>query len=480
MTYDVAIIGAGVTGSMIARELSMLQVKVCLIEAHADVAAGATKANSGIVHAGYDASPGSMKAKMNVKGAAIMKKTTDELGVPYMNTGSLVVGFSDEDDAQIEALHARGRQNGVETQVISGQQARKMEPMLSKDVTSALYAPTAGIVCPFTLAVAAVENAAANGVQVLRSRRVTAIKKQDGVHRITAGDKTVSATYVVNAAGVYADEVSRMAGGEVFDIRPRKGEYIIFDTDMEARTEAVIFPAPTKMGKGVLFAPTVYGNMLAGPTAEDTDDKTDKATSRRGLNAVIEGTRSYVPNIDRRAAIAVFAGLRAVSPTGDFIIECSQKAKNLVNVAGIESPGLTSAPAIAEHVKELLISLGLPDEQDESATRIRKPIEVFAMASPKRKKELIKKDPQYANIVCRCEQITEAQIVESIRRPCGATTVDGVKLRTGAGTGRCHGGFCLPRVMEILARELGRDYGGITKSGGESAILMGRTKEGVR
>lgn len=475
MTYDVAIIGAGVAGTMIARELSMLSCSVCVIEKQEDVATGTSRANSGIVHGGYDAKPGSLKAKFNVLGNAMMKKTTKELGVPYKNCGSIVVAFGKDDEKMLCELKQRGEENGVKTKIINKQQLKELEPLISDNITAALYAETAGIVCPFRLTLAASENAISNGAYFYFDSKVTAIERTDGVYIITAGEKEIKAKYVVNAAGVYADEISKMAGGEEFKIRPRKGEYIIFDKDMPASANTVIFRAPTEMGKGVLFAPTVYGNMLAGPTAEDIDDKQDKATTRQGLDYVLSGAKEYVPTVDRKSAITVFAGLRAVSPTHDFIIGKSEKTENFVNVAGIESPGLTAAPAIAMHIKELLVSMGLSDEENPDTTRIRRPIEVFADATKQRQKELIEKDPRYANIVCRCEHVTEAEIIESIRR--GARTVDGVKFRVSAGMGRCHGGFCMPRVMDILARELGKDYSEITKGGKGSKVLTGRTKE---
>ena len=477
MKYDVAVIGAGVTGSMIARALSMYDMRVCVIEAAPDVAAGASRANSGIVHAGYDAKPGSQKARFNVAGNAMMPAVAAELDVPYQNCGSLVVGFDAEDDAQICALYESGKKNGVETMILSRKQILEKEPMFSGEVSSALYAPSAGIICPFSLTIAAMENAVRNGVDVYLNSRVTAILRDGDVYAITAGERRIDARYIVNAAGIFADEISKMAGGEVFDIRPRKGQYIIFDTAMPAKVDSVIFGAPTAKGKGVLFAPTVYGNMLAGPTAEDIGDKADTATSRSGLDGVLLGAKRYVPSLEARYAITTFAGLRSVSSTGDFIIECSKSAQNLVNVAGIESPGLTSAPAIAEHVVELLQSIGLEVKKDANAVRTRKAIEVFSCATDARKKELIQQDNRYANVVCRCEHVTEAEIVECIRRPCGARTVDGVKYRAGAGMGRCHGGFCLPRVMDILARELECAYDDVTMSGGGSYILAGKTKE---
>lgn len=475
MTYDVAIIGAGVIGSMIARELSQLNCSVCVIEKQEDVATGTSRANSGIVHAGYDAEPDSLKAKFNVQGNAMMQKVAEELAVPYKNCGSIVVAFGKEDEKMLLMLKQRGEENGVTTTIINKQELKELEPLISEDITAALYAQTAGIVCPFRLTLAASENAISNGVKFYFDSKVTAIERTGGIYNITAGAKEIKAKYLVNAAGVFADEISNMAEGEEFKIRPRKGEYIIFDKDMSAYANTVIFRAPTKMGKGVLFAPTVYGNMLAGPTAEDIDDKQDKATTSQGLDYVLNGAKEYVPTVDRRSAITVFAGLRAVSPTHDFIIGRSMQAENFINVAGIESPGLTAAPAIAVHIKELLVSMGLKDEKNPDATRIRKPIEIFADATKQRQKELIEKDPRYANIVCRCEYVTEAEIIESIRR--GARTVDGVKFRVSAGMGRCHGGFCMPRVMDILARELGCDYSEITKGGKGSKVLTGRTKE---
>jgi glycerol-3-phosphate dehydrogenase len=477
MKYDVAIVGAGVAGSLIARALSMTELAVCVIEAGADVAGGASKANSGIVHAGYDTAPGSLKARFNVEGAAMMPRLAADLSVPFEMGGSLVVAFGEEDEKQLAALHERGTINGVKTRIITGSEARVMEPALSGDITAALFAPAAGIICPYTLTIAAAENAAANGVKFYFNSRVTAVGRTDEGFAIEAGENRIEARSVVNAAGIHAGEVSAMAGGEEIRIRPRKGEYIIFDKSMAARTSRVIFGAPSTKGKGVLLTTTAHGNMLAGPTAQFTE-MDDTTTSREGLLAALRGAQKYVPSVDRRAAIAVFAGLRAASEGHDFIIEASKAARGLVNVAGIESPGLTASPAIAEYVLELLAGIGIGGKAKPGAVRTRKPIESFAHATPERRKKLIETDSAYAHIVCRCENVTEAEIVEAIRRPCGATTVDGVKLRTRAGAGRCHGGFCLPRVMDILARELGKTDLDVTKNGPGSAILAGRTKEG--
>lgn len=479
MTYDVAVIGAGISGAMIARELSQRSVTLCVLEAQSDAAGGATRANSGIVHAGYDALPGSMKARMNVRGNALMAAAVSELHVPYANCGSLVVAFDDAEETAVDALIGRAGENGVPVRKLTGDEARGKEPVLSEDVRCALWAPTAGIVSPFELAIAALENAAANGADVFFDSRVTAIEPRGGVLAVTAGARTVTARFVVNAAGVYADEVSRMAGGEAFNIAARRGEYVLLDKAQPVRTSSVVFGAPSGKGKGVLLAPTAHGNMIAGPTAEFTG-KDDAATTREGLQAVMDGARRYAPQLDARSAITVFAGLRAVPDRGDFIIEASKSCAGLVNVAGIESPGLTASPAIAEFVTELLVGMGLSGTKKKSATRVREPIETFAHATPERRCELIARDSRYANVVCRCEHVTEAEIVQSIRRPCGARTVDGVKLRTGAGFGRCHGGFCMPRVMDILARELGGELSDVTKNGAGSWLLAGKTKEAAR
>lgn len=476
MRFDAAVIGAGVTGALIARELSMLELSVCVIEAEAEPAFGATRANSGIVHAGYDALEGTKKALFNVRGNALMPALAKELDVPYKNCGSLVIAFDERDEQSLELLRKRAQRNGVCVNMLSGSEIRKKEPYLSSKITAALYAPTAGIICPFGLAIAAIENAAENGAVLLRGSRVTHIDRLGEFFEITAGEQKIKARYLINAAGVYADEISLMAGGEKFGILARKGEYMVFDKKLNERTSCVVFGAPSDKGKGVVFAPTVRGNMIAGPTAEFTE-KDDTSTSKEGLETVLKGVKRYIPAIDTRSVITVFSGLRAVPDTHDFIIEASKSAPGLVNVAGIESPGLTAAPAIAQHVSEMLIGMGLSAKLSLNAKRTRKAIESFTDADSKKRRELIKKDARYANVVCRCENVTEAEIVHSIKRPCGAVTVDGVKLRTGAGFGRCHGGFCLSRVMGILARELNEDIKKITKCGEGSNIITHKTKE---
>ncbi len=507
--YDVAIIGAGVAGGMLARTLAAYDLKICILEKEHDVAMGATRANSGIAHAGYDAEEGSLKAKLNVRGSQMMERIAGELGVPYRRNGSLVIGFGDEDRETIERLYARGVKNGVkELRVIDGEEARRLEPGLSREVTCALYAPTAGIVCPYELAIAAVGNAMDNGAALLLDFEVRRIERKDGYYEIFSQDceeghggdpadmeqgngiegpdgqdgsrqspkpRKISARYVVNAAGVYADEIARLAGDDSIRIHPRRGEYLLLDRECGGLVSHTIFRTPSKMGKGILITPTVDGNLLLGPTSVDGEDKEDKATTQEGLDQIMARARENVKDIPLRKAITSFTGLRAAGNTGDFIINSPHPG--FINVAGIESPGLTAAPAIAEHVAELLAAQGLALNPKTDYQPIRRPVYAFRNASLAEKNEMIRQDKAYGRVVCRCETVTEGEIVAAIHQNPPARDLDGIKRRTRAQMGRCQGGFCMPYLMEILSRELGVPYGEITKSGKGSEINICKTKE---
>lgn len=474
--YDVAIIGAGVAGGLLARTLAAYDIKLCILEKDSDVAMGSTRANSGIAHAGYDAEEGTLKAKLNVRGSQMMEQVTKELGVPYRKTGSLVIGFGDEDRETIEKLYARGLKNGVEgLRVIDGEEARRLEPGLSDSVTCALYAPTAGIVCPYELAIAAVGNAMDNGAELFLDFQVRHIEKKEDCYKISSGSRTVSARYVVNAAGIYADEIAKMAGDDSIRIHPRRGEYLLLDRECGNLVSHTIFRTPSKKGKGILITPTVDGNLLLGPTSVDGEDKEDKATTEEGLAQIIARAQENVKNLPLRKVITSFTGLRAVGNTGDFII--TSPARGFVNVAGIESPGLTAAPAIAEYVAEMLAGQGLALNQKEDYQPLRKPVYAFRNASVEEKNEMIRQDKAYGRVVCRCETVTEGEIVAAIHQNPPARDLDGIKRRTRAQMGRCQGGFCMPYLMEILSRELGVPYEEITKSGPGSEINVCRTKE---
>ena len=473
--YDVAIIGAGVIGCAIARALSRYDVKTALIDAAEDVAMGASRANSAIVHAGYDCKPGSREAVMNVRGNALFEGWCRDLNVPFRRCGSLVIGFDEADELTLRELYERGLANGVpEMKLLTGDEARGVEPALSPLVTRALWAGSAAITCPYQMTIACAENARDNGVEWLLGNRVTALERLDGCVRVGMGGLSLRARYVVNAAGVYADEISRMLGDDSFSISPRKGEYMLMDRkDTCVRT--VIFQTPTKMGKGILVSPTVDGNMFAGPTSVDITDRDDTSVTREGIAQLTEKSRKSVPGINLRAVITSFAGVRAQPSTGDFIIGISNAEPRLIQAAGICSPGLTSSPAIAEEIVRLIGEAGLPLRPRPDYSPARAAIPEFRHLSPEEREALIAKDPRYGRVICRCETITEGEIVEAIRR--GARTVDGVKRRTRAGMGRCQGGFCMPRVMEILSRELDVPMTALTKFGGGSRLLSGVLKE---
>ena len=473
--YDVAIVGAGVVGCAVARQLSRYDLRIALIDAAEDVAMGASRANSAIVHAGYDCPAGSVEARLNVRGNELFTSWCRDLDVPLQRVGSLVVGFSAEDENALRALYERGLKNGVPgMKLISGDEARAMEPFLSKDATMALYAATGGITCPYQLTIACAENARDNGAKWLMNHPVTAMRRVENEIVITAGGEEITTRYVVNAAGVFSDEVSRMLGDDSFSVHPRKGEYMLFDRKNTC-VRTVIFQTPSKLGKGILVSPTVDGNMFIGPTAVDMDDKRDTSVTAEGIAQLTKMSKKSVPAVNMRAVITSFAGVRAQPSTGDFVIGISKAEPRLIQAAGICSPGLTSSPAIAEEIDRLLHVAGLVMHEKATYNPIRRAIPEFRKLDNAERAALIAKDPRYGRIICRCETISEGEIVEAIRR--GARSLDGVKRRTRAGMGRCQGGFCSPRVMDILARELNIPMTELTKFGGESKLLAGRLKE---
>ena len=473
--FDIAIIGAGVVGGFVARELSKYDLKTVILEKMNDVAMGATKANSAIVHAGFDAHPGSLKAKLNVRGSELMEGVAKELGVKYQKCGSIVVGFSDEDEKTLRELKERGEENGVkELYLASRDELLKIEPGIGDAVTSALVAPTGAIICPYELCMAAVGNAMDNGAELKLNFAVEKIEKCDTGYKVYSQNEFVEAKIVINCAGVHSDDIARLAGDESFSICARRGEYMLLDKECGKAVSHTIFRCPSKMGKGILVSPTVDGNLLLGPTAENVYDKDDKKTTSAGLAKVRMQTAEQVNGIDFGKVITSFSGLRATGSTGDFIINMKD---GFVNVAGIESPGLSASPAIAEYVIELLESNGVILEKKESFNPYRKPMHYFRELSIDEKNEIIKKHPEYAHVICRCETVTEGEMLEAIRTNPKPRDVDGVKRRTRGGMGRCQGGFCTPYIIDLLAEELECDFGEVTKFGGSSFINLGKTKE---
>ncbi|WP_408071747.1 NAD(P)/FAD-dependent oxidoreductase [Butyrivibrio sp. JL13D10] len=475
--YDVIIIGAGVSGSAVAREISRYNVSACVLEKCEDVCEGTSKANSAIIHAGFDAAEGSLMAKLNVEGNEMMDQFSKDLDIPFKRNGSLVVCVHEDEIDGLKTLYDRGVKNGVKgLKILSKEEAFELEPNLSDDVVGALYAPTGGIVCPFELNIAMAENANMNGVEFRFNTEVEDIKKGgDNLWHIRTNNGEYVSRVVVNAAGVYADRIHNMVSEDKMHIIERRGDYLLLDKEVGGYVSHTVFQQPTKYGKGVLVTPTVHGNLLVGPTAIDLEDKEGNNTTAAGLNEVTAKANESVKNLPLRNVITSFAGLRAHLERHEFVIEEVKDAPNFIDVAGIESPGLSASPAIGKMVGDMLKDkMGLSEKTGWIATR--KGIRSTAGLSVEEMNELIKENPAYGTIVCRCESITEGEIIDAIHRPLGARSLDGVKRRTRAGMGRCQAGFCSPRTMEIINRELGIPYEKITKSGGKSNIILERTK----
>lgn len=477
MIYDVVIIGAGVTGSAVARELSRYQAEICVLEKAEDLCSGTSKANSAIIHAGFDAAEGSLMAKMNVRGNEMMDELSEKLDIPFERNGSLVVCIHEEEKDGLKELYDRGVANGVPgLRLLNREEALQMEPNLSDHVVAALYAPTGGIICPFRLNYAMAEQANLNGVDFYFNTAVEALQRDaEGVWHIRTSNGEYRAHCVVNAAGVYADQLHNMVSKEKIHITPRRGDYCLLDKGTKGFVKHTIFPQPTKFGKGILVTPTVHGNVLVGPTAIDIQDKEATATTQAGIDEMIAKASMNVRDLPIRQVITSFAGLRAHEDHHEFILGEVKDAPGFVDCAGIESPGLTSSPAIGEYIGALLKEKLLLKEKAQWTETIKDILHPETLSMEERN-ELIRRQPAYGTIICRCESISEGEILEAIHRPLGARTLDGIKRRTRAGAGRCQAGFCSPRVMEILHRELGIPMEKISKNSGRSNIVMERTK----
>ena len=475
--YDIIIIGAGVSGSAAARELSKYSAKICVLEKEEDVCCGSSKANSAIVHAGFDAPEGSLMAKLNVEGNQMMEELSKELDFPVRWNGSLVICTHEEDMPNLQALYDRGIKNGVkELKILNKEEVLEMEPNITDNVVAALYAPTGGIVDPFLLNIAMAENAYTNGVEFYFDTKVESIEKKNDHFIIHTNNKDYETKYVVNAAGVYADEIHNMVSENKIKIIPRRGDYCLLDKSAGAHVSKTIFALPSKYGKGVLVSPTIHGNLIVGPTAIDIEDKEGTNTTKQGIDELIAKSSDYVKNVPIRQVITSFAGLRAHQTGHEFLIGELPDCKGFIDCAGIESPGLTSSPAIGRMVANILKDL-MKLSSNPSFNGKRKGVLNPDTLSEEERSKLIKEKPAYGHIICRCEMITEGEIIDAITRPLGAKSLDGVKRRTRAGMGRCQAGFCSPRTMEILARERHVSIESITKSGGNSKIIVGTNKD---
>jgi len=478
LIYDVIIIGGGVTGCTIARTLSKYDLKICLLEKEADIASGTTKANSGVVHAGYSSPREFIKRNLCIRGNALYTQAHKELNFPFKRNGSFVVALEDSQIKDLEEERKFGIEDGIPglELILDKKKIKEMEPNLTDDVVGVLHAPSAGIVSPYEMTIALAENAAMNGVKFFRNQKVKRINHSESVFTIKTSGGEFEGYNVINAAGLYAAKISKMVGLDYFDIMPRKGEYVLFDRNA-LNLNKVLFPMATKVSKGILLCPTVHGNTFAGPNAQNLPDKKDISTTLAGLKEVLEGATKLIPKLPVRSSIRNFAGLRAV-PTGryDFIID-NTDIYGFINVAGILSPGLTSCYAIAEKVVDFLELLGAVMKIKEDYNPIRPKPERFTEFTKEELDKKIKEDSKWAKIICRCETVSEREILNSIRAPVGATTVDGVKFRCRPGMGRCQGGFCRPRVIEILSREFNKPYNEVTKRGEDTEFLICKTKD---
>ena len=478
--YDVMIIGAGISGCTIARELSRYKADICVLEKGDDVCSGTSKVNGGALHAGYDPKPGTMMAKMNVRGNQLAHELADVLDYPVKKTGAMVVCIDPDERGKLDVLYEQGIKNGVpDLRILEKDEVLAMEPNLSDNVVAALYAPTASYTCPMQYTIAFAESAAINGVEFKFETKVTNIIKKEDHYILETTKGNYETKAVVNAAGLFADEFHNMMSSKKIHITPRKGEYLLLDKPYGETFSATIMVLPGKMGKGVLTAPTIHGNLYVGPTSYDIEDKEGVNTTQEYIDKLLYEMEHHLINkvkLPRSAIITSFAGLRAHEDNHDFIVQEIPEAPLFFESAGIESPGLTSAPAIAEYLGGMIAERMQLIEKSDFIPE-RKNILKFFELSPEEQNSLIAEKPEYGNIVCRCEKISEGEILDAIHRPVGATSLDSVKRRVRAGMGRCQGGFCTPRVMEILARELGKDMTEITKKGGASRMLVGRIKE---
>lgn len=478
--YDAVIIGGGVIGCAVARYLSRFQGRFCLLERENDVCSGTSKANSAIVHAGFDAKAGTLMAKYNVLGSRMMPQLAKELDFPFRRNGSLVLCLAQEDMPKLRALYENGIQNGVEgLEIIDARRLHEMEPNISDGAVAGLWAPTGGIVCPFQMTVALGENAIHNGVEIYRNAEVTEVKRgKDNTWQVVTKEDTLETRAVINAAGVYSGVFHNMVSRRKIHITPRRGEYLLLDKAAGETVHSTIFQLPGVLGKGVLVTPTVHGNLLVGPTAQDTEDFEGTNTTARGLAQVREKAGGSVKNLNFRQVITSFAGLRAHEDGHEFILGQPEDAAGFFDCAGIESPGLSAAPAIGQEIAAQVSGFLRLEEKPNFDPIRRGPVNPKSL-SKEQWAALIEKEPAYGQIICRCEQVSEGEILAAIRSPLGARDLDGVKRRTRAGMGRCQGGFCAPRVMELLARELGMAQNAITKSGKNSRMITAQGKTEV-
>lgn len=476
---DLIIIGAGAIGCAAARALAQYELDVLVLEKESDVGEITSSANSAIVHSGYDPEPGSEKALMNVLGNRLYDAMCEELDIDMRRIGSLTIATNEEEAAILRTLEKRGRQNGVQVRILNREETLALEPNLTPEVKQSLLAPTAGIVNTFELSVALMENAMENGVQLHLNEEVCRISPlaEGGGYEVTTRQNVYQTRAVVNAAGLFSDEINNWVNPEKFEIRPRKGEYFVLDHFDPAFLHHTIFTVPSSKGKGILVSPTSHGNYILGPSAEFVERKDDYSTDGPTLAQILATAKKMVPSIPANQIIREFSGLRAVERSGHFII--AESLPGFINLVGIQSPGLTSCPAIAQQVVKFA-SNTLEMKKKPNWNPRRRPMVRLEQMNPEERAEFVRKNPKFGNIICRCEKISEGEVLDCIHRPCGATTIRGVKRRVRPGMGKCQGGFCQPRIIRILARELGISESEVRMKSPGSCILLEETKGEVK
>ncbi|MEA2076974.1 MAG: NAD(P)/FAD-dependent oxidoreductase [Candidatus Marinimicrobia bacterium] len=476
MKYDIVIVGAGIIGTAIASVLSKYDLSICVLEKTNDISNGASKANSGIVHAGYDAKPGTLMAKFNAEGTSMYPELCERLDVPFRPIGSYVIAFTDDDIKTLHELKERGEKNDIpDIRILSRDELLLDEPNLNPEVKAALYAATSGVVSPYELSIAFMEHAMDNGAKLMLETPLLSIKNKSVNYILQTPDNELETKIVINAAGAFGDEIHNMVLQATFKLQARRGEYFLLDKYAGDSVNHIIFQCPTDLSKGVLIAPTAHENIIIGPNAEDVNDPEAVETTQRGLDEVWDSSLKSLPALAKDQVITTFSGMRAEPSTGDFIIQDYDEAPGFIDVAGIKSPGLSAAPAIAEYVTDLVKKYIKLKNKDNYKSGRRKIVR-FHTLSYEEKAALVKENPQYGRIICRCEGVTEAEIVDCIHRNAGAHTLDAVKRRTRSGGGRCQGGFCAPRIIDILSRELKIPKEQILKDSSESRIIFGKTK----
>ncbi len=478
MKTDIVIIGAGAVGCAIARELSRYQLKVIVVDKNEDIGGDASKSNSAIIHTGYDATPGTLESQLVVAANVMYDQIAKDLDVPFARVGAILPAITDEQYEKLQDIKHKAFLNRVyDVQYKTGGELLEMEPNLNPEVRGGLYIPRESIIDPFILVQAYAENAHENGVSFLLNTKVTGIRTEDSaVRAVETSGGTIETDVVINAAGLYCDEIAEMVGKAEYKVVARRGQFYILDRNTSCRVKEIVLPIPTKITKGKLMCPTIHGNMLVGPTAEDLDNKTDKSTTAEGLASIEKDVKQLIPNVNVRDSITQYSGLRPNRNPEGLHVDTYEDLKGYINLSGVRSTGLTLSAAMGVYIADLMRELGYPMKPKESFVRTRKGIVRFRELDEEERDRLIRENPAYGRVICRCETVTEGEILDAIRRPLGARSVDAVKRRVRAGMGRCQGGFCGPKVIGILARELGIPVTEVNKNNTGSYMVAGKTR----